>query len=141
MANTGHDWAAAGVFAKDAGGGDWDADAIADNGSITSNTSISLDIKSACAVGIKLVEDNTGAIDGVVTVFVLRNCCGLGDEDITNGSPWSFTITPVQNATVYKEFTIEGGSFKDFKIAIKNESGQELATSVKYLTADIPVAA
>ena len=139
MANTGFNWAAA-VFAKDAGGGDWDADAIADNGSIISNTAISMDVKATCEVGIMLVEDNTGAIDGVVTVYVLRTCCGLGDEEITTGSPWSYTITPVQNDTVKHGFSIDGGSYSDFKIAVKNESGQELAVSVKYKTADIPVA-
>ncbi|MCK4625011.1 MAG: hypothetical protein KAV00_06860 [Phycisphaerae bacterium] len=140
MANTGHDWGAW-AFAKDDGGTDWNADALADNGTETSNTAISLDKKSACEVGIALYEDNTGAIDGVVTVFVLGSGGGIADEETTIGSPWSFTITPVQNDTVYKRFSIDPGAYGDFKIAVKNEGGQELAVSVKYRTADIPVAA
>ena len=139
MADTGYNWGAW-AFAKDDGGTDWDADALADNGTEISNTSISLDIIAACEVGIALAEDNTGAINGVVTVYVLGSGGGIADEEPTIGSPWSFTITPVQNDTVYKRFNVDPGSYGDFKIAVKNEGGQELAVSVKYRTATIPAA-
>ena len=139
MAETGYNWSAW-AFAKDDGGTDWDADALADNGTETSNTSISLDTIAACEVGIALAEDNTGAIDGVVTVYVLGSGGGIADEETTIGSAYSFTITPVQNDTVYKRFSVDPGSYGDFKIAVKNEGGQELAVSVKYRTATIPVA-
>ena len=139
MAATGYDWGAW-AFAKDGAGGDWDADALADNATLTSNTSISLDVKAACEVGIALYEDNTGAIDGVVTVFVLGSGGGIADEETTIGSPQSFTITPVQNDTVYKRITVDPASYGDFKIAVLNEGGQEIAVSVKYRTATIPVA-
>ena len=49
MADTGYNWGAW-AFAKDDGGTDWDADALADNGTETSNTSISLDGIAACEV-------------------------------------------------------------------------------------------
>ena len=139
MADTGFNWGAW-AFIKDDGGDDWNADALADNGTEISNTSISLDGIAACEVGIALYEDNTGAIDGVVTVFVLGDAGGMADEVPTAGSPWSFTITPVQNSTVYKRFSVDPGSYGDFKIAVKNEGGQELAVSVKYRTATIPAA-
>ena len=139
MADTGYNWGAW-AFAKDDGGTDWNADALADNGTEISNTSISLDGIAACEVGIALYEDNTGAIDGVVTVYVLGSGGGIADEEPTIGSPWSFTITPVQNDTVYKRFNVDPGSYGDFKIAVKNEGGQELAVSVKYRTATIPAA-
>ena len=139
MADTGYNWGAW-AFAKDGAGGDWDADALADNATLTSNTSISLDLKAACEVGIALYEDGTGAINGVVTVYVLGSGGGIADEEPTIGSPWSFTITPVTSDTVYKRFNVDPGSYGDFKIAVKNEGGQELAVSVKYRTATIPAA-
>lgn len=139
MPETGHNWGAW-AFAKDGAGGDWDADLLADNATLVSNTSISLDTKSACEVGIALVEDNTGAIDGVVTIYVLGSGGGIADEEVTIGSPWSFTITPVQADTVYKRFSVDPHDYGDFKIAVKNEGGQELAVSVKYRTATVPLA-
>lgn len=139
MADTGFNWDAAWTFVKDDAGTDWDADLLADNGTEVSNTAIDLDGKAACEVGIALAEDNTGAIDGVVTVFVL-GYGGIADEETTTGTPWSFTITPVTNDTVYKRFAVDPASYGDFKIAVLNESGQELAVSVKYRTATIPVA-
>jgi hypothetical protein len=139
MAETGYNWSAW-AFAKDDGGTDWDADALADNATEISNTPISLDTKAACEVGIALYEDNTGAIDGVVTIYVLGSGGGIADEEPAIGSPWAFTITPVQNDTVYKRFSVSAADYGDFKIAVKNESGQELAVSVKYRTATVPVA-
>jgi len=139
MAETGYNWGAW-AFAKDGAGGDWDADALADTATLTSNTAIDLDTIAACEVGIALAEDNTGAIDGVVTVFVLGSGGGIADEETTIGSPFSFTITPVQNDTVYKRFSIDPAMYGDFKIAVLNEGGQELAVSVKVRTATVPVA-
>ena len=137
MANTGYNWGSW-AFAKDSAGNDWNNKALADNATETSNTSVSLDMKAACEVAISLYEDNTGAIDGDVTVYVLGS--GVGDEEVGQGSPWCFTIRPVQNDTVYKRFSVDPASYGDFKIAVKNESGQELAVTVKYRTADIPAA-
>ena len=139
MAATGFDWGAW-AFAKDGAGGDWNADALANAATLTSNTAISLDTIAACEVGIALAEDNTGAISGVVTVYVLGSGGGIADEETTVGSPWSFTITPVQNDTVYKRFSEDPSMYGDFKIAVKNASGQDLAVSVKYRTATVPVA-
>lgn len=139
MANSGYDWNTW-AFAKDGAGGDWDADALADNATLISNTSIDLDVKAACEVGIALAEDDTGAIDGVVTVYVLGSGGGIADEEPTIGSPWAFQITPVRNDIVYKRFSVSPADYGDFKIAVLNESGQELAVSVKYRMADFPVA-
>ena len=139
MADTGYNWGAW-AFVKDDAGTDWDADLLADNAAEISNTAISLDNVAACEVGIALYENNTGAINGVVTIFVLGSGGGIADEEYTIGSPYSFTITPVTNDTVYKRFSVDPGSFGSFKPAVFNESGQELAVSVKVRTATIPVA-
>ena len=140
MGDTGYNWGAW-QFAKDSAGGDWNGDdtaLIADNDTEISNASISLDGIAACEVGIELTEDNTGAIDGVVTVYVL-GYGGTGWEKL-GPVPWSFTVTPGTNYTLYKRFGVDPGSYGEFKIAMFNESGQTLETHVKYRTATIPVA-
>jgi len=138
VADTGFNWGAW-AFVQDADPSDWNAEALADNATETSGTAISLDGKAACIVGIGLAEDNTGAIDGVVTVYVLGET-DVAYEETTIGSPYSFAITPVQNDTVYTQFAIDPKYYDNFKIAVKNEAGQELAVTVKYKTATIPVA-
>ena len=138
MADTGYNWGAW-AFVQDDDPDDWDATALADNATETSGTAISLDSKAACIIGVAAYEDNTGAIDGVVTVYVLGET-DIAYEETTIGSPYSFTFTPVQNDTVYVQFAIDPKYYDNFKIAIKNEGGQEIAFSVKYKTASIPVA-
>ena len=138
MADTGYNWGAW-AFVADADPSDWDAEALADNATETSGTAISLDGKAACIIGIAAYEDNTGAIDGKVTVFVLGEN-GIAYEETTIGVPYKFQFTPVQNDTVHLQFSIDPKYYDNFKIAILNEGGQELAMSVKYKTASIPVA-
>jgi len=138
MANTGYDWGAWAAVTK-SGTGDWTALAISDNGNAGS-TAIDLDKKAACEVGFSLVEDNTGAIDGVVTAYVLGSIDGTNYEEMTPGQPWSFTVTPVINDTVNMRFNVDPAKYGDFKFWLLNEGGQTLATTVKYRTADIPVA-
>lgn len=143
MADTGYNWGDW-AFVKDDGGTDWDADALADNATEISNTAISLDGKAACIIGVGMLEA-AGAIDGVVGIYVLGET-GVAYEEVGAtiaapiGSPWYFTITPVQTDTVYKQFAIDPKYYDNFKIAIRNESGQSLAFTVKYKTATIPVA-
>jgi len=141
MGATGFDWAAY-AYIKDSAGNDWDGDgpaAIADAGSCISNTAVDLDVKAACEVGLS-IGDPGGVVSGVVTVYVLGDAGGFADEEITVGSPWSFTITPVNGDVVYKRFSVDPGSYGTFKIALANESGHTIATSVKVRTANIPVA-
>ena len=139
MADTGYNWDAW-AFVQDADPSDWDAEALADNATEVSGTAISLDGKASCLIGIAAYEDNTGAIDGVVTVYVLGDGAGIAYEETTIGAPYKFAFTPIQNDTVYLQFAIDPKYYDNFKIAIKNESGQELAISVKYKTATVPAA-
>lgn len=138
MADTGFNWGTW-AFVQDADPSDWDAEALADSAAEISGTAISLDGKASCIIGVGLAEDNTGAIDGDVTVFVLGET-DVAYEETTIGSPFQFQITPVQNDTVYKQFSISPQNYDNFKIAVFNGAGQELAVTVKYKTATIPVA-
>ena len=137
MGATGHDWGAWAFVQESAS--NWDADLLADNGTDTSDA-ITVDVKSSITIGMAFYENNTGAIDGVVTIFILGDAGGIAYEETLIGNAQKFQITPVQNDTVYTEFTIDPRDHNNFKIAVLNESGQELAVSCKYKTADIPVA-
>jgi len=137
MANTGYTWSAYTKVQKSAG--DWSADAIADAATETGD-STSIDGKAACVVTVTAVEDNTGAIDGVCTVYVLGDIDGTQFEEPTIGNPYGIIFTPVQNDTVRIIVPVDPRIYKNFKIAVFNDSGQELAITVSIATADIAVA-
>ena len=129
-----------------AGISDWDADALADDATDTSDA-ITVDKKSGIIIGMAFAEDNTGAVvANSVTIAVLgtfndtlyEDAPGLAGAQV--GNPMKFKITPVQNDTVYIQFSISPLDYNLCKIAVVNESGQELAVSCKYKTADVPVA-
>ena len=139
MANTGIVWGAWTAVTK-SGTGDWTALAVADNGNAGS-AEIAFGTKVAIKVGYSFVEDNTGAIDGVVTIYVLGETADGDWQIYAVDSPYNFQVTPTQNATIRDWFTLYAGSWGDsIKIWILNESGQELATTFKYQTGDVPVA-
>jgi len=144
MANTGHDWGAWAFVQESAS--DWDADALADDATDISDA-ITVDKKSAIIIGMAFAEDNTGAVAAnSVTVAILGTFDDTTYEDAPGlagaqvGNPMKFKITPVQNDTVYIQFSIDPRDYHLFKICVVNESGQELAVSCKYKTADVPVA-
>lgn len=144
MAATGHDWGAW-AFVQESSS-DWDADALADDATDTSDA-ITVDTKSAILIGMAFYEDNSGAVvANSVTVAILGTFDDTTYEDAPGlagaqvGNPMKFKITPVQDDTVYIQFSIDPKDYHLFKIAVVNESGQELAVSCKIKTADIPVA-
>jgi len=145
MADTGCNWGAWTAVAK-SGGGDWTALDIADDANAGSGV-ISLDNVAAINFGLTIVEDNTGAINGMVTVAILRDVDGTNYEDVPGladaqvGAPYKFKFTPVQNDTVYIPFALDAFQFgSNIKIWLLNEGGQTLTTTVKYQTATVPVA-
>ena len=141
MADTGFSWSVYAAMQK--GDADWTADALQDAGYETGDAT-SLDGKAACEVSIGLVEDNTGAIAGDITVYVLGDIDGTNYEEVNSETgasvAWSFSVTPIQNDTVFKRFSIDPGQFGSFKLALWNDSEQEVAVTVKYRTATIPAA-
>jgi hypothetical protein len=139
MADTGFNWDDTWT-ATQKGAADWTADALADAATETSDAT-SLDGKAACNVSITLTEDNTGAIDGQVTVHILKDVDGTNYEQADGtGSPQTVLITPVQNDTVYKVFSVNPANANSMKIAVENQGGQELAVTVKHIFATIPAA-
>ena len=136
MADTGYNWGAWGAMQK--GASDWTADALADNAN-EGGDATDLDGKAACEVGIAALED-AGAIDGVVTVYILGTADGTNYEEYDIGSPYSFAFSPTASDTVYLRFNVDPNSYGTFKIWLLNESGQEIDFTLKFRTATIPVA-
>lgn len=135
MATQYYDWDASWTVVDYSSGTDWTSVAIADEADLTSDA-LSLDTKAACEISVTCVEDNTGACDGNVYVYVCRDVDGTNYEDFTadddNDAPaLLMVIDPVQNKTRRKTATIDAGEVSSFKIAVDNDSGQELAVSVK----------
>lgn len=137
MANTGYTWSTYDFVQKAAG--DWTGDAIADAATELGDAT-TIDGKASAMISVTAVEDNSGAIDGVVTVFILGDCDGTNYEEAVIGTPFSMSFTPVQNDTVRILIPVDPRIYKNFKVAIQNDSGQELAISVRLATADISVA-
>jgi len=139
MANTGFEWGSWAAVQK-SGGGDWTSLAVADDGNAGS-AAISFGTKTSIKIGFSFVEDNTGAINGNVTIYVINETAD-GDYQVYGvDSPYSFEVTPIQNATYRDWFTLYASQWGDsVKVWMLNESGQELATTFKYQTSDVPVA-
>jgi len=137
MANTGYTWGSYAYVQKSAS--NWSSDALADAGTETSD-STSIDGKAAAVVSVEAVEDNTGAIDGEVTVYILGDIDGTNFEETTIGTPFAVNFTPVQNDTVRVLIPVDPRVYKNFKVAVENQGGQELSISVRIATADIPLA-
>jgi len=137
MANTGYTWGSWAFVQK--GAGNWSADDLADAATETGDAT-SIDGKAAALVSVTAVEDNTGAIDGEVTVYILGDIDGTNYEETTIGNPYKVTFTPVQNDTVRVIIPVDPRVYKNFKVAIENQGGQTLAMSVRLITADIPAA-
>ena len=137
MADTGYNWDAA-WSAYQKSGGDWTSDALADAATETGD-GLDCDGKAAVQISVTAVEDNTGAIDGVVTVYFMRDVDGTNWETQSLAS-YAASFTPVQNDTVYWSAALDCSQWNDVKVAIENQSGQELAITVKYLFATVPAA-
>jgi len=137
MANTGYTWGSWAYVQK--GAGNWSADALADAATETSDAT-SIDGKAAALVSITCVEDNTGAIDGEVTVYILGDIDGTNYEESTIGNPYKVTFTPVQNDTVRVLIPVDPRVYKSFKVAVENQGGQAVDITARIQTASIPAA-
>jgi hypothetical protein len=137
MANTGLTWSA--YSAVQIGAGDWTSNALADAATETGD-STSIDGKAACVVTVIATEDNTGAIDGPCTIYILNDCDGTNFEEPDIGTPYKQIFTPVQNDTVRIPVPVDPRVYKNFKVAVENQAGQEVAITVKIATADIALA-
>jgi len=137
MADTGYKWDDAhSAFQK--GAGNWTADAIAD-AATEAGDGLDCDEKAAVEITVTAAEDNTGAIDGDVTVSVLRDVDGTNYETVSMAS-YAANFRPVQNSTVYWSIVLSCAQWSKFNLSIENQSGQEIALTVKYKFATVPVA-
>ncbi|RPJ25491.1 MAG: hypothetical protein EHM35_15495 [Planctomycetaceae bacterium] len=146
MPDTGANWGAWAAVAK-SGGGDWTNLDVADNGNAGSGA-ISLDGIAALEIGFDLYEDNTGAVDGDVTVYIMGDVDGTNYQGAPSGaydatviaSAFPVKVRPVQNKHFYDRFVLSGLEYSSIRLWILNEAGQTLTTTFKYRTATIPLA-
>ncbi len=129
----GNDWGDYSFVQK--GSTDWDADALLDTVTEISDT-VTVNDKSSAVVSITATEGNVGAIDGLVTVYILGDIDGTNFEEPTIGNTYKVAFTPVQNDAVRIMIPIAPQLYKNFKVAVENQSGQELSMSVRIITAD-----
>jgi hypothetical protein len=141
MADTGYNWGTAAHITYSTGS-DIDGIAVADEGTLTSDA-VSLDGKAACEVSVVTYEDNTGACDGNVNVYVLgtdNDPDSEGWQDSADPGVMAYAIDQAQNATERLVFSIDPQQVSRFKIYVYNQAGQGIALTVNYNTATIPVA-
>jgi hypothetical protein len=112
---------------------------LADNATDTSDVE-NCQGKASCAVTIEATEDNTGAINGIATAYILGQIEGTTYEEPGIGTPYAKEFTPVQNNTVRILMPVDVRIYRNFKVAVFNESGQELDISVRIATGDIALA-
>lgn len=140
MADTGYNWGTAAHVEYNAGT-PVDDIALADEATLTTDE-ISLDGLAACEVSIKTIEDNTGACDGDIYVYVLRSDNDPDSEgwQAIGDANWGIAIDQEQNTTKRVTFEVDPGLVSSFKILVDNDCGQEVALTINLITATIPAA-
>jgi len=141
VAESGYNWSAA-AHATYGTGTPFDDVAIADEG-VQTTDEISQDIKGSTAVCVMTLEDNTGACDGNVNVYILApdmDPDSEGWQDKDDASVQGFAIDQAQNATERLCFTIHGVDMPKFKVHIYNQAGQEVAVTINIQQTTIPLA-
>jgi len=128
-------WDDSWLFLDYSSGTDIDGIAVADEATLTSDE-LSLDGYLSAEIGVASVEDNTGACDGDVYVYIL-GYGATGWETITDNPHVGAVLDQAQNTTRYKRFPISASAYSSFKILIDNDCGQEVAISIKYKRSQI----
>jgi len=123
------DWDDSWTFLQ-ASAADIDSTAVADAAQLTSDE-LSLDGYAGAEIGVASVEDNTGACDGDVTVYVL-GYGATGWQTIDDSLHIGDTIDQDQNATMRAHFVVDADRYSSFKVLVDNQCGQEVAISIKY---------
>ena len=109
---------------------DVNATTLADEATLTTDE-IVLDEKEELEVGIVSTEDNTGACDGDVLVYVLGYTGGVW-QTINDNPDLGCVIDQVQNTTRYGHFSVSAKEFSSVKILVDNDCGQEVALTIQY---------
>ncbi len=145
MADTGYKGGSY-AHADYSGGTDVDGIAVANSAAITTDA-IDNSVTAARAgysVSVGVVEDNTGAISGTVTVALLSSDFdpdSEGYQDPAVDPVWKFDFTPVQDDEITASpVFVDGATYPKFKVWVDNNSGQELAVTINLCPISVPVA-
>jgi hypothetical protein len=123
-------WDDAFAFLTYSTGTDINAVAVNDAASLTSDE-VSLDGYDGAEIGVASVEDDTGACDGNVLVYVL-GYGALGWETISDAPMLAAVMGQVRNQTRYAHASISAERYSAFKALVYNDCGQQVAISIKY---------
>lgn len=124
------DWDDSWAFLTHSTGSDIDAVAVNDDGTLTSDE-LSLDGYDGVEIGVSSYEDDTGACDGDVYVYVL-GYGATGWETINDSPRIGKVLDQAQNTTRYGRFSVSAGRYSSIKLLVDNDCGQQVAISIKY---------
>ena len=140
MADTGFNWGSL-AHVTYSTGSDVDGVAVNDEATLTTDA-VDLDDVAACEVSVEAYEDNTGATNGDIHVYLLRSNLdpdSEGWQDINDASEVA-VISIDQNTTRRKTFPVDPGEVGSFKLLVDNDCGQQVAVTINYRTATVPAA-
>lgn len=138
MSSSSYNWGAW-AHITHSSGSDVDSVNVNDTGSVTSDE-ISLDGVAAMEISVQALEDNTGACDGNINVYVLGEAADGwqdGDDDI----PLYTALDMEQNTTKRDVFAVNPAEYGSIKIYAYNDCGQEVALTIQKRTATLDTAA
>lgn len=141
MADSGVNWGAAAHLTYSTGT-DIDGIAVADAGTLTSDE-LSQDVKAVTYISVVSYEDNTGAPDGNVDVYILgpdADPDGETYQSATDDAPWQTVIDQSQNTTHRVTFAVPGYAYPKLKVYVENNCGQEVAITINYYQGTWPAA-
>jgi hypothetical protein len=123
------------TFLDYSSGTDIDGIALNDAASLTSDE-LTLDGYTGAEIGVATVEDNTGATDGNIEIYVLGY--GATGWETRDDNPWlAGVIEQEQNATNYRRFSVSAMDYSSFKVLAYNDCGQQVSISIKYKRSQI----
>ena len=135
MSNTGYEWSA--FEATQESGTDWTAEALTDGNTDTSDV-IDCSGKASIELGVQCIA--TGAVSGVLTIYILREVASSVFESTLSGNPYSFTFDPLASGSSVFGFFLSMAHYDRIKLALKNNAGTTLTNTVKHKFATVPVA-
>lgn len=113
---------------------------MADNATQASDA-LSLDDHAAAMVSLEWEDQNSGAIDGDVNLYIFRDINGtLYESTGSTYSPFGIVVNVVADTTSGAVIWLDAGQYKSFKVGVTNESGQDGDATLKIIYADITTA-
>ena len=109
---------------------------IVDEATITTDE-VSAEDLSSCEVGSAWTELHTGACDGNVYIYVLRECGSGVFQTIDDSPSLGCVLDPEQDTTRINGFMVDCKEVGRFKVLVDNDSGQLGNLSLKLRQSNV----